>query len=108
MRVVWREFVPCLLAIVLCAVVSACTGPRAATESRTGDGDPFRRVELGMRPADVRSAIGPPLRTIRADGALVWMVYGTSAERVRIHFDDNVVAAVPRRDRTRSRGRRTE
>jgi len=98
MQVLWKGIGVSLL--ILCA---ACAGPQfTTTDPATETLIPLRDVEPGMRPADVRSALGPPLRTIQADGALVWMVYGTPAERVRIHFDDNVVAAVPRRDRGRS------
>lgn len=104
MQVLWTGIGVSLL--TLCA---ACAGPQpTATEPATETDIPLRDVELGMQVPDVRSALGPPLRIIRTDGAVVWMVYGTSAERVRIHFDDNVVTAVPRRDRGGSRGRRAE
>ena len=50
-----------------------------------------------MSPSKVQSILGPPQRTIRRDGQLRWMVYGTSAQRLLIYFRHEKVVAVPQR-----------
>ena len=83
-----------LLLVIAGVLVSACQSTRAPTDR--GPPAAWAQIEPGMTPAEVERVAGPPRRTIRTDGAVQWLEYGTDTRRVWIYVDDNVVAATPR------------
>ena len=79
----------------LLSVPVACQSAHEAT--RRDASLVLQKVERGMSPVEVRTVMGAPVRTIREDGDVQWMVYGMSARRLMIYFQDERVVAVPRR-----------
>lgn len=90
MRISW-------LAIGILAL-TMCTAPACMSTQDTpsqGEWAVLQSVERGMSPAEVRRIMGEPRRTVRSNGELQWMVYGSSAQRVLIYFQGNKVEAIP-------------
>ena len=85
---------PWCLVVSIGLLVVACQ----STQAPTGRDSPaaWTKIEPGMTPAEAEQVAGPPRRTIRTDGAIQWLEYGTDTRRVWIYVDDNVVAATPR------------
>lgn len=90
MRTGWTGLL--FLSVTLCMPV-ACQPTENATRET---GPSLQHVERGMSPSDVRAVLGPPRQTVRENGDVQWMVYGTSAHRVMIYFRDDRVVALPR------------
>ena len=90
MRAGWTTLF--VFALLLCTTV-ACRSSQEATRKPSSS---LQKVELGMSPADVRAVMGKPYRTIRENGAVQWMMYGTPAHRLMIYFQNERVMAVPR------------
>ena len=82
-----------ILSLAVCTV-SGCQSTQGTMPNRTGA--LLHNVEQGMSAADVRRVMGQPRRTVRTDGEIQWMVYGTSAQRVLIYFQGNKVEAIPK------------
>jgi len=80
------------LSLALCIPVACQPTEEATRES----GPNLQTVERGMSPSDVRAIMGPPRQTVRENGDVQWMVYGTPAHQVMIYFRDERVVALPR------------
>ena len=90
MRTGWTGLL--FLSVALCTPV-ACQSSQEATRTPSRV---LQEVERGMSPSDVRAVMGAPRQTMRDDGEVRWMVYGTSAHQVMIYFRDERVVALPR------------
>lgn len=83
----------CILTLSVVTITGCQSSQRAAKQGQT----PLQRVEEGMTPEEVRMVMGDPLRTIRDEGGIRWMVYESEPYQFRIYFQKGEVAAVPTR-----------
>jgi hypothetical protein len=90
MRLFWTGL--CLLVLLLGS--SAC---RSTSKTPQPESPVLRNVEQGMSPSEVRTLLGAPQHTIREDGQIRWMIYGTATQQLLIYFRHAKVAAVPQR-----------
>lgn len=90
--------IPAAVLALLLASLSAGCGT-AQEGRRPDDGPPARPVAGGVQPGmtldEVRARLGAPLDTVRVDGRLRWVIYGTAFERAFLYVQGGTVAAVP-------------
>jgi outer membrane protein assembly factor BamE (lipoprotein component of BamABCDE complex) len=75
-------------------MATACQSPKNITQRERIS---FQEIEKGMTPKEVRKTLGAPVRTIRENGQIRWMVYEDDDYQYRVYVQEGLVTAIPGR-----------